>query len=84
MPFGLASGPSHFQEVMDSLFSDLLEICVMVYIDDIVIYSNNMDEHSCHLELVFNKLSKFGLQLKAEKCKNGLDEINVLGFVLKL
>ena len=82
MPFGLANGPSHFQRVMDWVFKDLLGTCVMVYIDDIVIYSKNMDEHISHLELVFKRLAKFGLQLKAEKCKFGLEEINLLGFVL--
>ena len=82
MPFGLANGPSHFQRVMDWVFKDLLGVCVMVYIDDIVIYSKNMTDHISHLELVFKKLAQFGLQLKAEKCKFGLAEINLLGFVL--
>ena len=82
MPTGLANGPSQFQRVMDWVFKDLLGVCVMVYIDDIVIYSKNMNDHISHLELVFKKLAQFGLQLKAEKCKFGLEEINLLGFVL--
>ena len=67
-PFGLANGPAHFQRVIDIVFRDLLGVCVMVYIDDIVIYSKNMNEHLKHLELVFDRLASFGLQIKAEKC----------------
>ena len=82
MPFGLANGPSHFQRVMDFVFRDLLGQFVMVYIDDIVIYSKNLSEHIKHLELVFKRLDHFGLQIKPEKCKFALDEIKLLGFVL--
>ena len=82
MPFGLANGPSHFQRIMDLVFSDLLGQCVMVYIDDIVIYSKNLTDHFSHLETVFERLAHFGLQIKAEKCKFALEEIKLLGFVL--
>ena len=82
MPFGLANGPSHFQRIMDYVFRDLLGVCVMVYIDDIVIYSKNMEDHISHLETVFGRLAKYGLQIKAEKCKFALKEIKLLGFML--
>ena len=82
MPFGLANGPSHFQRVMDYVFKDLLGVCVMVYIDDIVIYSKNLSEHTQHLELVFKRLAHFGLQIKPEKCKFAMPEIKLLGFIL--
>ena len=67
---------------MDIVFRDLLGVCVMVYIDDIVIYSKNMNGHLKHLELVFDRLASFGLQIKAEKCHFALPEIKLLGFVL--
>ena len=82
MPFGLANGPSHFQRVMDFAFRDLLGVCVMVYIDDIVIYSKNLEEHISHLETVFSKLAEYGLQVKPEKCKFAMSEIKLLGFAL--
>ena len=66
MPFGLANGPSHFQRVMDIVFRDLLGVCVMVYIDNIVIYSKNLEDHIGHLETVFSRLAKYGVQIKAE------------------
>ena len=82
MPFGLANGPSHFQRAMDLVFRDMLGKLVLVYIDDIVIFSKNMQEHVQHLELVFKKLAEYGLQIKPEKCKFALTEINLLGYVL--
>ena len=82
MPFGLANGPSHFQRAMDFVFGDLLGKCVMVYIDDIVIFSKNMDEHAKHLDLVLSRLAKHGLQAKTEKCKFAKSEIKLLGYIL--
>ena len=82
MPFGLANGPSHFQRVMDSVFSDLIGVCVMVYIDDIVIFSKTPQEHKKHIEIILERLDKFGLQVKPEKCNFGMEEIKLLGFVI--
>ena len=82
MPFGLANGPSHFQRIMDLVFSDLLGQCVMVFIDEIVIYSSDLTEHIKHLETVFERLAQYGLQIKAEKCKFAMEEIKLIGFVL--
>ena len=82
MPFGLANGPSHFQRAMDYVFRDLLGKCVMVYIDDIVIFSKNLDEHIEHLQLVLSRLAEYGLQIKPEKCKFAKSEIKLLGYIL--
>ena len=45
MPFGLTNAPAAFQQFMNDIFSDLLDICIMIYLDNILIYSNNMSEH---------------------------------------
>ena len=45
MPFGLTNAPAVFQQFMNDIFSDLLDICVMIYLDDILIYLNNMSKH---------------------------------------
>ena len=82
MPFGLANDPSHFQRAMDQVFQDYLGKFVMVYIDDIVIFSKTIEEHIKHLETVFARLADFGLQIKPEKCKFANREINLLGYVL--
>ena len=76
MPFGLAKGASHFQRVMDFVFRGLLGQFVMVYIDDIVIYSKSFSEHIKHLELVFKRLNHFGLQIKPENVNLPLMKLN--------
>ena len=53
----------------------------MIYIDGIVIYSKNLEEHISHLEAVFSRLAEYGLQVKPGKCKFTLSEIKLLGFV---
>ena len=54
----------------------------MVYIDDIVIFSKNLDEHKEHLQLVLSRLAEYGLQIKPEKCKFAKSEIKLLGYIL--
>ena len=50
MPFGLTNAPAAFQRFMNDIFSNLLDVCVMIYLDDILIYSNNMSEHHWHVK----------------------------------
>ena len=45
MPFGLTNAPAAFQRFMNDIFSDLLDVCVVIYLDDILIYSNDMSEY---------------------------------------
>jgi len=56
MPFGLSNVPSAFQRFMNELFSDLLDICVVVYLDDILVYSDNLDSHKNHVMEVLKRL----------------------------
>ena len=69
MSFGLTNAPMAFQQFMNDIFSDLLDVCVMIYLDDILIYSNNMFEHHWHVKEVLKHLRKAGLYAKAEKCE---------------
>ena len=59
MPFRLTNAPAAFQRLMNNVFSDLLDICVLVYLDDILIYSDTLEEHLCHIhEVVLEPLRR--------------------------
>ncbi|KAH9245546.1 hypothetical protein BASA81_016947 [Batrachochytrium salamandrivorans] len=68
MPFGLANAPAQFQRMMNSLFRDVIGKHVLVYLDDIVIYSDNMSDHIAQVQNVLRVLQDNGLYCKAEKC----------------
>ena len=68
MPFGLTNAPAAFQCLMNNIFLNLLDICVLVYLDDILIYSDTLEEHCHHvhevlLQLQNNKLCMHGNKL---------------------
>ena len=66
MPFGLTNAPASFQRIMEQTLQNLPN--VMVFIDDIVVFSATLEEHLQKLEAVFDKLSNAGLKLKPKKC----------------
>ncbi|KAH9256182.1 hypothetical protein BASA81_005680 [Batrachochytrium salamandrivorans] len=80
MPFGLAN-PAQFQRMMNSLFREMNGKYVLVYLDDIVIYSSNMAEHKVHVD-VFKVLSDNRLFCRAEKCHFYQTEIKYLGYII--
>ena len=80
--FGLTNAPAAFQRFMNDIFSDLLNVCVMIYLDDILIYSNNMSEHHRHVKEVLKCLCKAGLYAKAEKCIFHSELVEYLGYIL--
>jgi Reverse transcriptase (RNA-dependent DNA polymerase) len=61
MPFGLTNGPTVFQQFMNDIFGDMLDVCVIVYLDDILIYSDNPVKHREHVCEVVRCLRKHGL-----------------------
>jgi len=82
MPFGLTNASTAFQQFMNNIFSDLLDICVMIYLDDILIYSNNMSEHHRHVKEVLKHLHKASLYAKAEKYEFHSKSVEYLGYIL--
>ena len=67
---------------MNDIFSDLLDVCVVIYLNDILIYSNNMSEHHQHVKEVLKHLYKAGLYTKAEKCEFHSESVKYLGYIL--
>ena len=82
LPFGLANAPSQFQRIMDKVLAGLVGVCVLVYIDDLVIYSKDEISHAEHLKLVFERLRNAGLKIKPSKCCFAKPEVKLLGYII--
>ena len=82
IPFGLSNALSAFQHFMNETFADLLDVCVVVYLDDILIYSNNLEEHRIHVKEVLRRLRKNKLYASPSKCLFHQDKVEFLGFVI--
>ena len=82
MPFGLTNAPTAFQWFMNDIFPDLLDVYIIIYLDDILIYLNNMSKHHRHVKEVLKHLCKAGLYTKAEKCKFHSESVEYLGYIL--
>lgn len=65
---GLCNAPSTFQALMNSVFHDLIDIFMVVYLDDLLIYSNSYEEHLNHLEIVLSSLNDQNLYVGKSKC----------------
>ena len=79
MPFGLTNAPATFCTLMNKIFHPFMDKFVVVYLDDIVIYSNTLEEHVDHLRKVFQLLRQNELYVKKEKCSFALGEVGFLG-----
>ena len=69
MPFGLTNAPMAFQRFINNIFSDLLDVCIIVYLDDILIYSEDMTQHRKHVKKVLRCLHKNRLYAAPAKCE---------------
>jgi len=82
MPFGLSNALLAFQCFINDIFSDVLDVFVVIYLDDILIYSDNMDDHKKHVKEVLKRLRENWLYASPTKCVFHQDRIEFLGFVL--
>ena len=82
MPFGLSNAPAAFQRFVNEVFADMLDVCVVVYLDDILIYSDNPDDHRKHVKEVLRRLRKHRLYARADKCEFHKDSVEYLGYIL--
>ena len=82
MPFGLCNAPGTFQHYMNDTFREFLDKFLVVYLDDLLIYSDNLKEHKAHVRQVLERLQEAGLFLKPSKCQFHVQEVEFLGFVI--
>lgn len=82
MPFGLANSPSVFQSFINDVFRDMLDRWVIVYIDDILIYSNSLKKHVQHVRSILKRLIQYQLYAKAEKCEFHQTSTSFLGYII--
>jgi hypothetical protein len=82
MSFGLTSAHAYFMYLMNKVFMEYLDKFVVVFIDDILIFSKNEEEHDDQLRLVLQKLRENQLYAKLSKCEFWLKEVSFLGHII--
>ena len=68
MPFGLTNAPSKFQDMMNSVFPNLIDLGLLVYMDDMLIYAKTLEKHDRTIKEVLQRLQDNGLAVSLEKC----------------
>lgn len=79
MQFGLRNAPAAFQRMVNELFHDLVDVYVVLYLDDIIIFSEDPSQHDAHVKEVLRRLREADLFLKPEKCQFRTTEVDYLG-----
>ncbi len=82
MPFGLTNTPAVFQHMANDIFGDLLDIFLIIYLDDLLIYSKTQEEHDAHVCQVLQRLREHGLYAKLEKCSFDCEQVEFLGYII--
>ena len=82
MLFGLTNTHAIFMDLINRVFSDYLDQFMTVFIDDILVYSKNHEEHEYHLRLVLQRLREHKLYAKFNKCKIWLEEVAFFGHIV--
>ncbi|QRW23679.1 Retrotransposable element Tf2 protein [Rhizoctonia solani] len=82
MPFGVTNAPAAFQHFMNNLFRDLIDVTMVIYLDNILIFSEKLEEHPDHIREVLSKLMKNQLFCKLSKCHFHVTTVDYLGIVI--
>ncbi|MBW0543275.1 hypothetical protein O181_082990 [Austropuccinia psidii MF-1] len=82
MPFGLTNAPASFQNLVNDIFADFLDVFVVVYLDDIMVFSSSEEEHVKHVASVLQRLRDNNLFAKASKCVFHASSVEYLGYVV--
>ena len=84
MPFGLSNAPATFQSIMNKIFRPFLRKFIIVFFDDILVYSMSASQHLEHLELVLQILLDNEFYIKKSKCSFGVSKIEYLGHIVSV
>ena len=82
MPFRLTNALATFQELINNVLRPYLDIFVIAYLDNILIYLENKEQHTRHVKQVLQALDKYSLRLKLKKCEFHKTKVNFLGYVV--
>lgn len=82
MPFGLTNAPATFQAFLNDVLWESLDMFVVIYLDDILVFSDTLEEHYCHVCQVLAKLHAADLQVKLEKCQFHIQTVEFLGYII--
>ena len=82
MPFGLVNAPATFEAMMNTILSDFLDHVVVVYLDDILIYSKNEEEHIALVKKVLAQLEEYDLAVSTTKSVFHVKEVEFLGYMV--
>ena len=82
MPFGLTNAPTAFMSLMNTVFYTYLDKFIIVFVDDILVYSNNEEDHVKHLSIALQVLRENQLFAKLSQCDFWLKEVNFLGHII--
>ena len=82
MPFGLTNAPAAFMDMMNHIYKKYLDQFIVVFVDDILVYSKTQEEHEEHLHIALKILREHELYAKKDKCEFWMEEVKFLGHVV--
>jgi hypothetical protein len=82
MPFGPTNALAVFQHMANDIFRDFLDIFLVIYLDDVLIFSKTQEEHNAHFQQILQHLRDYSLYAKLEKCSFDYKQVKFLGYVV--
>ena len=82
MPFGLCNAPAAFQRWINEVLMEHIDMCCIVYLDDVLIYSNPLQQHQQDVSNILKAIRKSGMKVKPSKCEFHQSETEYLGFII--
>ena len=83
MLIGLSNALATMQRLVNKVFHNVLDVFVLIYLDNLLIYSKNEKDHKEHIREVLERLKQYNLKVKAEKCKFHKKEVKFLGYTIR-